>query len=182
MRGIKIREATANDGTAIALVQIESWRTTYKGIVPADYLAAMQVKPRAEWWSQNLGNPERNGFGFVAEDESERMKVIGFASGGPERENDPVYTGEFYALHLLASHQRRGIGGTLMRAGASRLIEQGHKAMLLWVLAQNPSRRFYEALGGEYLRTKQIEIGGVILDEVAYGWKNLNTLINGKEA
>jgi hypothetical protein len=53
--------------------------------------------------------------------------------------------------------------------------------MLLWVFKENhPSRRFYEAIGGNYLREKTIEIGNQTLIEVAYGWKNLSKLA-GKE-
>ncbi len=48
--------------------------------------------------------------------------------------------------------------------------------MLVWVLADNPMRRFYEALGGRLLREKKVEIGGVALDEVAYGWRDTAAL------
>ncbi len=48
--------------------------------------------------------------------------------------------------------------------------------MLLWVLSTNSSRGFYEKLGGRYLKTKPIDIGGEILEEVAYGWDDLPNL------
>jgi hypothetical protein len=44
--------------------------------------------------------------------------------------------------------------------------------MLVWVLADNPSRRFYEALGGAPVRTQHIEFGGTLLEEIAYGWRD----------
>ena len=51
------------------------------------------------------------------------------------------------------------------------------RAVLIWVLAANaPARAFYEALGGRYLREQQIEIGGVALPEVAYGWPDAAAL------
>ena len=43
-----IREAAVNDATAIAQVQVESWRTTYAGIVPDAFLASLSVETRAE--------------------------------------------------------------------------------------------------------------------------------------
>jgi hypothetical protein len=53
---------------------------------------------------------------------------------------------------------------------------------LLWVLKDNlPARKFYEALGGIYLREKPIKIGSQRLIEVAYGWKNLGMHVSTKE-
>jgi hypothetical protein len=46
--------------------------------------------------------------------------------------------------------------------------------MAVWVLARNPSRRFYEALGGELITEQQIERGGESYVEVAYGWRDLS--------
>jgi hypothetical protein len=45
--------------------------------------------------------------------------------------------------------------------------------MMVWVLADNPSRAFYERLGGEPLAEKLIEWAGVQLVEVALGWREL---------
>ena len=54
--------------------------------------------------------------------------------------------------------------------------------MVVWVLAENrPARRFYEALGGEYIQEGQFTIGGVALPEVAYGWKDLASLVTKKD-
>ena len=51
--------------------------------------------------------------------------------------------------------------------------------MLVWTLGENPCRRFYERLGGEFVAEKEIEIGEQKLVEVAYGWKDLNVLVEG---
>jgi hypothetical protein len=56
------------------------------------------------------------------------------------------------------------------------LAEGGSTSLLIWVLARNPSRRFYEAVGGELLGSQEIEIGGTRLEEVAYGWLGLETV------
>ena len=50
--------------------------------------------------------------------------------------------------------------------------------MLLWVLEANaPARTFYEDLGGRVVREQPIDVGGVTLTEVAYGWPHLNVLL-----
>jgi hypothetical protein len=45
------------------------------------------------------------------------------------------------------------------------------------VLADNPARHFYETLGGQQVTKSQIEIGGVKLDEVAYGWLDISIIL-----
>ena len=39
------------------------------------------------------------------------------------------------------------------------------------------ARRFYEALGGTVVGEQRIEIGGVTLVEVAYGWPDAGALL-----
>ena len=76
---------------------------------------------------------------------------------------------------MLGEYQRRGIGQQLTRVVVSRLVESGMRSMLTWVLADNmPARRFYEALGGQYVREQVTTIGGASLTEVAYGWKDVS--------
>jgi GNAT superfamily N-acetyltransferase len=169
-----IRAAAIADAPAIARVHVDSWRTTYKGIVPNDHLANLSYEERESMWRgviENEAAPQRV---FIAEDNG---GVIGFAACGPERTHNPTYTGELYAIYLFQQHQRRGIGRELTRAVADYLLEQGHSGMLVWVLEQNPSRRFYEALGGEEVERKTIPIGGVNLSEVAYGWRDIYRLL-----
>jgi hypothetical protein len=59
---------------------------------------------------------------------------------------------------------------------AQGLAAKGRHSMLAWVLAENPSRPFYEAMGGKLLGTQEIEIGGATLEEVAYGWDGAQKL------
>ena len=113
---------------------------------------------------------------FVVEVEGDG--IVGFAQGGPERSGNRTYLGELYAIYVLQPFQRRGFGHSLFAAVTERLILNGFPSMLLWVLQDNRSAcRFYEALGGQKVSEKTIEIGGVDLVEVAYGWKDLTALI-----
>jgi hypothetical protein len=45
------------------------------------------------------------------------------------------------------------------------------------VLKNNPACGFYEWLGGQFLREKQIKIGGADLLEVAYGWADIRHVV-----
>ena len=174
-----IRTAKASDAAAIAQVHVDSWRTTYKGIVPDDFLASLSYEQRGQLWHQVLSDASGPSFVYVAEDA--RGKLVGFASGGPERTGDPLYTGELYAIYLLAQHQGKGIGRQLAITLVSRLRQEGMTALLLWVLAENPSRKFYERLGGRPISEKTVMIGGVPLIEVAYGWRDTRMIIKQSE-
>lgn len=170
-----VRPAHLNDVPAVARIHVDSWRTSYAGIVPDDFLAGLRYENREAMWQRNLENPDWRSVLFVAEDAP--GQVVGFACAGPEREGDPQYTGEVYAIYLLHAAQGKGMGRALMRATAQWLLAHGYPALLVWVLATNgPARRFYEAVGGQYVREKDIEIGGAALVEVAYGWRDIGQL------
>ena len=51
---ISIRRAHPGDAPAIARVRIDSWRTTYRGIMPDVYLDGMQVEASTALWDRVL--------------------------------------------------------------------------------------------------------------------------------
>jgi L-amino acid N-acyltransferase YncA len=165
-----IRLAQVQDAAAIAHVHVQSWLTTYKGMVPAEYLASLREADRVpawqEWLTRDIGV-------FVAEVDG---KIVGFAAGGPIREPIAAYDAELYSIYLLEEVQGRGIGKKLLSAVADALLRKTHTSMIAWVLEQNPAVRFYEKTGAEHLMSKQIEIGGVSLKELALGWPDVAAL------
>jgi hypothetical protein len=58
-------------------------------------------------------------------------------------------------------------------AARAWLAEQGHETMIVWVLADNPARAFYERLGGRAAGRRAIRVGGALVDEAAYVWNDL---------
>jgi len=172
--GMLIREARSTDVQALAYVHVASWQTTYPGLLPDTTLARFTLEQRVQMWAGILRASDEKSCVFVAEEAEE---VVGFASGGPERTDDPVYTGELYAIYLLATAQGRGVGRALFTSVADALVGQDRRALFVWVLDTNPACRFYEALGGVRVRTKQEEFDGVPLTEVAYGWADTGPLL-----
>lgn len=178
----RIRQAVESDAQAIARVLVDSWRTTYAGIVPAAHLAGLDYDQRAARWRNLIA--DRRQITYVALDRKDR--AVGFVSGGPERtgrsvdpsvgDGDPSHGGELYAIYLLRSGQRQGLGRRLVGTLCAWFLRQGAQAMLTWVLAENPARRFYAALGGTELRRQTITIGGKELVEIAYGWNDISPL------
>jgi L-amino acid N-acyltransferase YncA len=99
-----VREANLADVAMIAQVHVDTWRTTYRSIVPEEYLAKLSYQQREKSWNQVLSSAlDTNEFVYVAEDES--GQIIGFASGGKERTGDRVYKGELYTIYVLDAYQ-----------------------------------------------------------------------------
>jgi ribosomal protein S18 acetylase RimI-like enzyme len=167
----RIRKATLGDADSIARVHVESWNTTYSGIVSQSYLDSLSVDARAQNWRLHLAVPDP--LILVAENAS---GVFGFACGGKQRDPSLAFDGELYAIYLLRASQRQGIGRALTRAIVHELHGRNFRSMIVWVLEQNPAVSFYKALGGIHVGEKPIEIGGARLTEVAFGWPSLATL------
>jgi ribosomal protein S18 acetylase RimI-like enzyme len=175
---VTIREARIEDAAGMAKVHVDSWRTTYAGIVPDTYLANLTYDRRENLWSDILSNTSGNEYRFVAV--NDEGKVVGFVAGGPKRSGDPRYQAELYSIYLLQECQGRGIGRQLTCKLVERFLRSGITSMLLWVFADNPACRFYEALGGQRLRVEQADFDGVLVDEVAYGWLDISVILREK--
>ena len=130
-----IRDAILADAAAIARIHVDSWRTTYRGLMPDDLLAGLSYERREHQWTHDIA-ASGEGRGCVVVADVADAGIVGFASGGRCRRDWP-YAGELFAIYLAAAHQGRGLGRALLLAVADRLAAQGHESMLLWVLDTN---------------------------------------------
>jgi L-amino acid N-acyltransferase YncA len=180
---MRVREARLEDAAAIARVHVAAWQTAYRGIVPDAYLDSLDPARRELRWREMLSQRADRECHYVAE--TLDGELVGFAAGGPARteialpDRTEHFDGELYAIYLLAEQRRRGAGRLLTRAVAQRLLERGMASMLVWVLAANPSRAFYERLGGVLVGEQPIMIADTELIEVAYGWPDVGVLTKG---
>ena len=172
-----IREAKESDAAEIAKVQVDTWQQTYRGIVPDNYLNSLTCENKEQYWREFLVSDETH-LVFVAE--TEEKQIVGFAAVGQNQDAEKDFTGELYTLYLLADWQRRGIGRLLVQTAAQSLLKQQLTSMIVWVLGDNPFRAFYESLGGEYISERYIDIGGASLLDIAYGWRDLQLLLESQ--
>ncbi len=174
---IVIREATPTDALGISMVHVNTWRSTYRDIVPTTFLDNMSYEEGEKRWFNYMRNDQAEGKAVFFVAEVEPGHIVGFVSGGYNREEDPIYSSELYAIYILQEYHGQGIGRRLAHIFVERLLSMGIDSMLLWVFTVNPARKFYEALGGQLLRASTFEIEGVTIEEVAYGWLNIRTLL-----
>ena len=164
-----VRPATSCDVDGIARVHVQTWRESYRELIPQAALDALSVEKRAAQWRHTLGKPDRST--FVAEIDG---AVCGFVSGGGILWSGLSTGSEVSALYLLDAAKRRGIGRALFQAELTALASRGFTSTGLWVLSGNvPARRFYETMGGRPAETRIDTMGGLTLDEIAYVWNDL---------
>jgi GNAT superfamily N-acetyltransferase len=167
-----IRRAELKDAVGIAKVHVDSWKTTYKDIVPDDFLNKLSYESRVPQWEDSIPKS----LVMVAEDEN--GQIIGFSTGGIERTgNYEGYKGELYAIYILKEYQGKGLGTKLVKPIIDELKSMGIYTMLVIVLEDNPSRHFYEKLGAEKIDSLEIQIVGKKLREAVYAWNDI-TLIS----
>ncbi|MGM0778673.1 MAG: N-acetyltransferase family protein [Bacillota bacterium] len=172
---MKIRAAKLSDAGGIAKVHVDSWRTTYKNIIPEEFLENLSYQSREELWIHIIPK----GIVFVAE--NDEGQIVGFSSGGKERSGEyKEFQGELTSIYILKEFQGQGIGKALVKSVTKELGKSGINTMLVFVLADNNSTLFYEAIGGKVIDKIGVEIAGKKLYELVYGWDTIDTL-NGQE-
>jgi len=170
---LKIREADIGDVEGISVVHVNSWRTTYKGLLPDTYLSQLSVKNKVINWNWTFKNLKRDEVTFVAINHEEQ--IVGFCNSGKNRDTDFEYDGEIYAIYLLEEYQGCGIGKQLIKTLIDTFTLKGYSSIIVWVLEGNPSEEFYKKLGGQLIGQKNIKIGEDTHVELAYSWKSLDT-------
>lgn len=170
---ISIRKAESKDAPALGRIQVMSWRSAFRNIASDAYLDNMvNEEHQAEDWKEILADAEQ--VIFVAEKENQ---LVGYAWAHKEDNQEIPWDAELISMHILPEYKRQGLGRRLFAATAKQLKQKDCKSICLWVLEDNsPSRRFYEALGGQLSGRHQIELGDKHLTEVAYGWNDIHEL------
>ena len=173
---ITLRPARPGDAAAIAKVHVETWRAAYAGIVPDAYLVSMTESKQALQWNHMIRRAVAPEAVLAAESaDVPGGRIVGFGSCGRARGQAATGpgSGEIFTLYVTPDWQGRGIGRLLLEGLFARLHGSGLSEAVLWVLSDNPTRFFYEGLGGRRVAERKERFAGVELDEAAYAWRDL---------
>lgn len=167
-----IRTARLEDAKAIARIEVETWRSTYAGMLPDRVLLSMSERRQAASWASFLRHRPEDV--LVAQLGG---SIVGFGNCGTQRDSTLRFAGEVYTLYVTPDRQSQGIGRALLLGLFQRLLDTGHATALVWVVRANPGRFFYERLGGSQIMHRPIPVGGQPVEAVAYGWRDLGAVL-----
>jgi len=171
---ISLRLAKDGDAAEIASVHLNSWRESYSGLLPDEFISELPstFRRRMEHWARTIRNKPSGTEIWVAESKS--AGIVGFASVVEARDEKFRDHGELAAIYLLKQFQHQGIGFALLSAAFEFLRSRGLKKAYCWVLKGNPTIKFYEKSGGRIgSETKTGKRPKLELHEVMCIWDGL---------
>ena len=171
----RYRLARSSDADAIAALHADSWRRSYRGMLPDAYLDGPIEADRAAVWQARFETEDDAAVALtiVAEREGE---LAGFAHTMEVEDADwGVLLDNLHVRHDL---KRLGVGRRLMAETAAWFDGRGDAGGLhLWVLEDNTqARRFYDALGGRVTGRGVSHEGGASVASLRYFWPELGRL------
>jgi GNAT superfamily N-acetyltransferase len=173
---MQFREAQYHDAEAIAQLHANSWRQTYRGMMPDAFLDGDVVADRLQLWHDRLAHDRPNQFVCLVKDGA---NLVGFICAiGNE---DPVWGSYIENMHVAQAYKRQGIGTELMQAAAVWLKGQhADLGVYLWAMeANDAARRFYGQLGGANVGTvDRLDPAGGSAPNCRYVWANPAALIS----
>ncbi len=175
---IAIRRAGLADAAAIGAVHVAAWRSTYPGLLPDTYLANLSPSRLALHYKAAVATGATV---YVAASDAPGPRIVGFVTAGAARTRN-LGEGEIETLYVLDDWREQGVGRRLLQAAAKQLGARGCRSAFVWVLRDNPSRWFYEHLGGQTAALGQTRLAGVALPQVAYTWDPIDRLLAASPA
>jgi ribosomal protein S18 acetylase RimI-like enzyme len=157
---VVLREARRGDELRVAELHVRSWQEAYRGLMPAEFLAALDPRDRARRYTFEGGDGRPTTVLAIEADGGEGDEdrgggagggaeaLLGFVSFGRSRDEDLPDHGEVLALYIDPTRHRGGVGRLLMAEARRRLAADGCADAFLWVLDGNDrAREFYEREG-----------------------------------
>lgn len=156
MENVIIRKIEEKDIPSVVDIQIDGWRSAYKGIVDENVLNSMNRDERIKKRSNDYNE---NGF-IVAEINNEVVGFCRYIDSNKFTQDILDIDCELLALYVKPELKYNGIGTKLFQFVTNKFKSKNKTKMILWCLKDNePSKMFYTKMGGEIIKERTIEIG-----------------------
>ena len=164
-----IRAGKLSDADQITAIKVDSWKETYKDLIPKEALNKITYEKEKEKYINKFNNRRI----VVYEENNE---ILGYSFFGKRqnvnKEKMEDYTSEIYALYIKNDFKRKGVGTKLINHIWDTLKKENNEKVLLWCLKDNQNAiDFYKKNGFEYLNNKKEELNGVNIEELSFGKK-----------
>jgi GNAT superfamily N-acetyltransferase len=172
---VAYRESESSDWRAIATLHAESWRRSYRGMLPDAYLDNDVFADRAELWERRFGDTDYQRATVTVLAEA-GARLVGFAHSRVDEE--PEWGTLLDNLHVTHDAQRLGVATRLVAETASLVAPRAlSPALYLWVLEANSrARAFYESMGGQPVERGVSREGGGEAPCLRYWWPDVSKL------
>ena len=170
---MKTRKATLTDSPALARIQVDSYRTAYKGHFSQAYLDHFSYEEQTQDWQEILSSKKNEGV-FVAE--NEQGEILAYALAKAETASTRQFDSSLTAIHVHPDHYQQGIGRQLLTAVIKTLQAQGCTSLWLSTLIGNPAQDWYERLGGVPIGEERYTVDDREIVEIKYAWSDIDLL------
>ena len=155
---ILVRPAKIDDVAAVAKLHVDTWRTTYSGLIAPDFLSSLTYEEKEAQWMQGMKASSSRTQRLVATHDG---VVAGFSIVGQRGPDEWGDASEMYALYVAEGLQGRGIGKQLFDSASTWAHDAGHDRLIIRVLKGNePAIRFYGSRGAILCGEENVQIGG----------------------
>ncbi len=152
---MSVRAAQPGDVPEIARIQIDTWRTAYTSILPAEVLRSLTVEAAEPAWVAAVQEPPSPRHHVLVAQEQHRL--VGFVAVAPaddlgleEGDPDPHTTAQVGPLLVEPRWGRRGHGSRLLAAAVDHAREDGMQRAIAWIpTADSASLDFLRSAGWE---------------------------------
>lgn len=134
-----VRPARPDEADEIARIQLSTWRTAYRRIMPRRVLDELDPAWLAERWREAVASPPSDRHRvLVAVEQAQSSFVVGFAAIGPDEDEDTA-PGSAGITELLVEPRwgRRGHGSRLLAAAVDLWRSDGFGTARAWVYEQD---------------------------------------------
>lgn len=163
----EIRYNLLEDQEQMAHIKVDSWNTTYKGIIDDNYLASLDYKIQTDRY---IASFDEYKYTVLVAVEKTSNKVLGYScfNTNPNKFIEKSDC-ELVSLYLHPEYTNKGIGTSLFRETIKILKGYNKRNMALWCLKENKNAiKFYQKLGGIKQTEKFAKIGDKVYQEYGF--------------